>query len=176
MNSALTNRRQTVAGKGTAPLRSQQLREEMNKRSRTKSWQDVLCYRFTKASQSTVKRYYDQWRHEHGLPRRCDNPDCTYYSSPLVWNNRPLPLILDHVEGNRRDNRPEMLRYLCPNCDSQLLTRGGQNIGRVIQATENGFMLISPEKTRHYTFFPSGGVVLGGSVELSFSKVDKINE
>ena len=148
----------------------------MNKKAKSTSWQTILCYRATKASQSTIRRYYEQWRQEHGLPRRCDNQDCTYYSSPLVWNNTPLPLILDHVEGNRRDNRPEMLRYLCPNCDSQLLTRGGRNKGRVMHTTENGFMLVSPDKTKHYTFFPSGGAVTGGSADISFAKVDQSNE
>ena len=101
------------------------------------------------------------------LPRRCDNPNCTFYDNPLSWNGKQLPLILDHLKGNRRDNRPENLRYLCPNCDSQLLTRGGGNKGRVRDITENGFSLISRDGSTGYTFFPSGGVVIGGATEVS---------
>ncbi|WP_373303605.1 HNH endonuclease [Streptomyces cinnamoneus] len=29
---------------------------------------------------------------------------------------RPLPLEVDHADGNRRNHRIENLRLLCPNC------------------------------------------------------------
>lgn len=46
------------------------------------------------------------------------------------WNGRPTPLQLDHVNGNRRDNRLENLRILCPNCHAQTDTWCGKNIRR----------------------------------------------
>ena len=36
----------------------------------------------------------------------------------LYWQDRKLSLHLDHVDGNRRNNRLENLRLLCPNCHS----------------------------------------------------------
>jgi hypothetical protein len=38
------------------------------------------------------------------------------------WLGRPIPLELDHINGDRTDNRLENLRILCPNCHSQTET------------------------------------------------------
>lgn len=112
---------------------------------------DVLCYRLKGASQGTVRRHYIRWRQEQDppLPERCDNPRCSFYTNPLIWNGKKLKPILDHINGNNRDNRPKNLQLLCPNCDSQLETRGGANKGRIEKA-EGGFAKISRDGRRHY--------------------------
>ncbi len=46
------------------------------------------------------------------------------------WLGRPIPLQLDHINGDRTDNRLENLRLLCPNCHAQTDTYCGKNIGR----------------------------------------------
>jgi hypothetical protein len=38
-----------------------------------------------------------------------------------------LPLELDHINGDRKDNRLENLRILCPNCHSLKPTHRGSN-------------------------------------------------
>lgn len=41
-----------------------------------------------------------------------------------------LPLELDHINGDRMDNRIKNLRILCPNCHSLQTTHRGKNIKR----------------------------------------------
>jgi hypothetical protein len=43
------------------------------------------------------------------------------------WQGKPMPLILDHINGINNDNRLENLRFVCSNCDSQLDTYKARN-------------------------------------------------
>lgn len=47
---------------------------------------------------------------------------CTKCGIGPMWNNEPLILHLDHINGKRNDNCVENLRLLCPNCHSQTET------------------------------------------------------
>jgi 5-methylcytosine-specific restriction endonuclease McrA len=44
---------------------------------------------------------------------------CVVCGNPGEYNNKPLALQLDHIDGNAGNNIPENLRLLCPNCHSQ---------------------------------------------------------
>ena len=97
------------------------------------------------------------WRERQGIQPRCDMGDCQFHAQPLRWLGQVLPLILDHVNGNNLDNSPKNLRYLCPNCDSQLSTRGGRNRGRVLEASEGKYVLVSRDGKHHYHLIAEAG-------------------
>ncbi|MFE6779367.1 HNH endonuclease [Streptomyces sp. NPDC057702] len=46
-----------------------------------------------------------------GVPARC-----AFCGNEGEWRGASITLHIDHVSGDWRDNRPENLRYLCPNC------------------------------------------------------------
>lgn len=44
-----------------------------------------------------------------------------------LWNDKPLALQIDHINGEHNDNRIENLRWICPNCHSQTETFCGKH-------------------------------------------------
>ncbi|MFI5826485.1 HNH endonuclease [Streptomyces sp. NPDC051578] len=54
---------------------------------------------------------------EVGVPHACD--ECGIGDT---WRGKRLVLEIDHISGDRLDNRIENLRYLCPSCHSQTAT------------------------------------------------------
>lgn len=50
-----------------------------------------------------------------------------------------IPLEIDHVDGNAKNNKPENLKLLCPNCHSLTSTWKGSNRGKGIKERHSYF-------------------------------------
>lgn len=58
---------------------------------------------------------------------RCISYKCSECPTAEIWNNKPIVLTLDHIDGDSRNHSPKNLRWLCPNCHSQTPTFCGRN-------------------------------------------------
>ena len=73
-----------------------------------------------------------------------------------IWNNKPIVLQLDHINGNHYDNTISNLRILCPNCHSQTTTFGVNNTKRInkiepVNIIEDNNSLSSYDKETYYS-------------------------
>lgn len=72
-------------------------------------WRDVLVLKRKEAVQGLRRALLESGREY--LCEKCNQgPE---------WNGEELVLQVDHINGNTKDNRPDNVRFLCPNCHSQ---------------------------------------------------------
>ena len=99
------------------------------------------AYHFTRTVQNN-ELFCEGSRHFRNVLKRRILSDslieyhCAVCDMEPIWNGDTLVLRLDHINGVNNDNRIENLRFVCPNCDSQLPTYGGRNIQRPIKYKE----------------------------------------
>jgi hypothetical protein len=73
----------------------------------------------------------------------CTNGNTTAYKKFLIelkghqceicknieWMSQPIPLIMDHIDGNSENGKLDNMRLVCGNCDMQLPTYKSKNKG-----------------------------------------------
>ena len=85
---------------------------------KVRTFYNVFCLN-SDVTQNVLRRWY----------KRYSNDDkCYICGQGKIWNNKPLTMTLDHINGDNHDNRIQNLRWICPNCGSQLDTFAGKNI------------------------------------------------
>jgi hypothetical protein len=97
----------------------------------TKSYQTTFCssecrkdtiedklLRGERCSPGAIRRYLFRTR-----PHECE------ICKGTEWHGRPMPLVMDHMDGNPTNDHPTNLRLICPNCDRFLPTFGNRNRG-----------------------------------------------
>ena len=89
------------------------------KRELCKAWLE------TGVLQDNIYQHPPKFVREHILAEQENR--CAICSQGVAWNNQPLTLILDHIDGNSTNSCRGNLRMICPNCDTQLPTFKSRN-------------------------------------------------
>lgn len=92
---------------------------------------NIFCNNST-CDQSTLRRWYKKGNYS---PYQCQI--CGISS----WQGKELTLRLDHINGENHNNELSNLRWICPNCDSQLDTYCGKNTCRTKQQNKKNFCI-----------------------------------
>lgn len=79
-----------------------------------------LAGKEVKALTELMKKHVRIWDHNR----------CVLCGQGATWNGSPITLQVDHIDGNWKNNRPDNLRTLCPNCHTQTDNYGSKNSGQ----------------------------------------------
>lgn len=72
------------------------------------------------------KTQIPQWAKRHLADQRGYSCECCGISE---WNGKEIVLEVDHIDGHHKNNNPDNLRLICPNCHSQTDTYKNKNVG-----------------------------------------------
>ena len=89
-------------------------------RNTIKGWEDILVYNRRNGKREKI-RILRRALIQSGVEERCSICD-----SHPEWRGQFLRLEIDHISGDKLDNRKENIRFLCPNCHSQTENYGSQ--------------------------------------------------
>ena len=91
---------------------------------RTERTEENIFIKNSTADQKTLRRWFKKGNYVEYK--------CSICNLEPIWQSKELSLILDHINGINNDDRIENLRWVCPNCNSQLSTTGSRNIKNTV--------------------------------------------
>lgn len=95
------------------------LKSKDNLLARSKHYSEILIFDNNLLNRVSRNTLFNAITLKGSLEYKCS--ECVVKDT---YNNKPLKLQIDHIDGNWRNNLITNLRFLCPNCHSQTDTYG----------------------------------------------------
>jgi hypothetical protein len=99
--------------------------ENMRNNQRRRTAEEILIEDTSTQARRVPSTRLKRAMRELGIEERC-----ALCGIESLWLGEPLPLEVDHIDGNWRNNRVENVRLLCPNCHSTTDGYRGRGKGR----------------------------------------------
>lgn len=106
--------------------------------SRIISFDDIFC-------NPTKSKLGNQIKKRRLLKLDLKEDKCEECGIGNIWNNKPIILQLDHIDGNNQNNEISNLKIICPNCHTQTKTFSGRNIKSYSKNKENKKLKLDKE-------------------------------
>ncbi|MDQ0843035.1 HNH endonuclease [Streptomyces sp. V1I6] len=118
------SRRIRALGIDTSHFASRARTERMRTNSRRLSAAEILVRKPVDDTKRTSNQLLKRALTESGVAQ-----SCALCGLDAAWQGCLLPLEVDHIDGDWRNNRLDNLRLLCPNCHSSTDTYRGRKRG-----------------------------------------------
>jgi len=135
-----------LAGHRSGHVRRKEIQRGINIRKKSDLQCKICGKKFEKGSQvsghSQLHTSFDSIRKDSTRRRRLifERGHKCEVCQGVEWMGKQIPLELDHMNGDCRNNVKENLRLICPNCHAQTDTYKGKNVGRIKKSERQDVM------------------------------------
>jgi Zn finger protein HypA/HybF involved in hydrogenase expression len=128
--------------------------------SRITKFEDIFC-------NPTKSKLNNQAKKKRLLDKGLKEDKCEECGTGNVWNNKPINLQLDHIDGDNQNNEISNLKILCPNCHTQTKTFAGGNIKGYSKIKEKKIKSLKLEHKKQENLLEVKNQILEANIDFS---------